>query len=206
VVVAASAALQPRPAPCGQGEGDKASIDLESELRAPLRHGGVIAYPTESCYGLGCAPRDVPALKRLLAVKGRSAAKGLLLIAANWAQLKPYVAALPPAQLARMKQRWPGPVTWVVPASRRCPALLTGGRPTVAVRVTAHAAAARLCRTLGTALVSTSANKSGRKPAQTAAECRRIFGSRVRVLDGRIGTRTRPSTLIDLATGKILRP
>ena len=175
-------------------------------LRAHLARGGLIAYPTESCYGLGCAPTDTRALKRLIAAKGRSAAKGLLLIAADWAQLKPYVAPLPPVDLARLKRRWPGPVTWVVPASRRCPALLTGGRPTVAVRVTAHPDAARLCRSLGTALVSTSANKSGRKAAQTAAECRRIFGARVHTLDGRIGTRRRPSTLIDLATGKILRP
>jgi len=175
-------------------------------LRAHLAHGGLIAYPTESCYGLGCDPRQPHALRRLIAAKGRNAAKGLLLVAADWAQLRPYVAPLPIAGLARMKRSWPGPVTWVVPASRRCPALLTGGRSTVAVRVTAHPGAARLCRTLGMALVSTSANKSGRKPAQTAAECRRIFGARVCVLDGRIGTRRRPSTLIDLATGKILRP
>ena len=175
-------------------------------LRAHLVRGGLVAYPTESCYGLGCDPRQPHALRRLIAAKGRSAAKGLLLIAADWSQLKPYVARLPAGQLARMKRSWPGPVTWVVPASRRCPALLTGGRPTVAVRVTAHPDAARLCRTLDMALVSTSANKSGRKAARTAAECRRIFGTRVRTLDGRIGTRRRPSTLIDLATGKILRP
>lgn len=171
-----------------------------------LPPGDVIAYPTESCYGLGCAPTDVRGLKRLLAVKGRSAAKGLLLIAANWAQLKPYVADLAPVQLAQIQRSWPGPVTWVVPASRRCPALLTGGRTTVAVRVTAHPGAADLCRELGTALVSTSANPSGKKPAKTAAQCRRMFGARVRVLPGRIGTRRRPSTLIDLASGCVLRP
>ncbi|MEW6120070.1 MAG: L-threonylcarbamoyladenylate synthase [Pseudomonadota bacterium] len=175
-------------------------------LRAHLARGGLIAYATESCYGLGCAPRNPQALRRLIAAKGRSAAKGLLLIAADWSQLKPYVAPLSPGLLAHMKRSWPGPVTWVVPASNRCPALLTGGRPTVAVRVTAHPDAARLCRALGMALVSTSANKSGRKAAKTAAECRRIFGARVRVFDGRIGTRRRPSTLIDLATGTILRP
>lgn len=175
-------------------------------LRAHLRRGGLIAYPTESCYGLGCDPRNAHALKKLVALKGRSAAKGLLLIADRFKRLAPFVRPLAPADRGRLARTWPGPVTWVVPASHACPALLTGGRPTVAVRVTAHAGAARLCRALDTALVSTSANKSGRKPAKTAAECRRIFGSRVRVLDGRIGIRKRPSTLIDLATGKILRP
>lgn len=175
-------------------------------LRAHLRQGGLIAYPTESCYGLGCDPRNVRALQRLIALKGRSAAKGMLLIADRFKRLAPFVGALSQTGLARMQRSWPGPVTWVVPASRACPALLTGGRPTIAVRVTAHAGAARLCRGLGMALVSTSANKTGRNPAKTAAECRRIFGARVRVIDGRIGARKRPSTLIDLATGTVLRP
>lgn len=175
-------------------------------LRAYVRRGGLIAYPTESCYGLGCDPRNVRALKRLIALKGRGAAKGLLLIADTFRRLAPFVGALKPAERARMAKTWPGPVTWVVPASSACPALLTGGRRTLGVRVTAHPAAVRLCRALGMALVSTSANKSGRKPAKTAAECRRIFGRRVRVLAGRIGARRRPSTLIDLATGTVLRP
>jgi len=175
-------------------------------LRVHLRRGGLIAYPTESCYGLGCDPRNTRALKRLIRLKGRGAAKGLLLIADHFKRLQPFVRPPSLAELARMQRSWPGPVTWVVPASRACPPLLTGGRPTIAVRVTAHAEAARLCRRLGMALVSTSANKSGKKPAKTAAECRRIFGSQVRVIDGRIGTRKRPSTLIDLATGTVLRP
>lgn len=176
------------------------------ELRAYLARGGLIAYPTESCYGLGCDPRNKRALKRLIALKGRDAGKGLLLIADHFRRLRRFVAALPPADLARMKRSWPGPVTWVVPASTACPPLLTGGRSTIAVRVTAHPVAARLCRMLGMALVSTSANKSGQKPARTAAQCRRAFGARVRVIEGRIGARKRPSTLIDLASGTVLRP
>ncbi|AAZ98413.1 probable Sua5/YciO/YrdC family protein [Thiobacillus denitrificans ATCC 25259] len=174
-------------------------------LHAYLRRGGVIAYPTESCYGLGCDPRNAAALRRLIRLKGRDAGKGMLLIADRYRRLQPFVGALSPTGRARMRRSWPGPVTWVVPASRRCPPELTGGRTTVAVRVTAHRPAAALCRSLGTALVSTSANKSGHTPAKTAAQCRRMFGARVRVVDGRIGTRRRPSTLIDLATGKILR-
>jgi L-threonylcarbamoyladenylate synthase len=180
--------------------------DDAADLRAWLRRGGIIAYPTESCYGLGCDPRNPRALQRLIRLKGRSAAKGMLLIADRFKRLKPFVRPLHAADLARMQHSWPGPVTWVAPASNACPPLLTGGRPTIAVRVTAHPVAAQLCRSLGMALVSTSANKSGKKPAKTAAECRRIFGARVRVIAGRIGRRRRPSTLIDLATGNILRP
>lgn len=176
------------------------------DLRAHLARGGLIAYPTESCYGLGCDPRNLRALRRLVALKGRSAAKGMLLIADRFRRLVPFVGVLKTADRVRMAKTWPGPVTWVVPASSACPALLTGGRPTIAVRVTAHPGAARLCRMLGMALVSTSANPSGRKPARTAARCRSLFGVRVRVIDGRIGVRKRPSTLIDLATGSVLRP
>ncbi len=177
-----------------------------SDLPAYLKRGGVIAYPTESCYGLGCDPRNPGALKRLIRIKGRSAAKGLLLIADHFKRLQPFMRPLSASKLSQVKRTWPGPVTWVVPASPACSAALTGGRATIAVRVTAHPSAARLCRLLGMALVSTSANKSGKKPAKTAAECRRIFGSQVRVIDGRIGQRRRPSTLIDLATGTVLRP
>lgn len=175
-------------------------------LRAYLRRGGVIAYPTESCYGLGCDPRNPRALRRLIRLKGRSADKGLLLVADRLQRLESFILPLRATDRTRIKRTWPGPVTWVVPASATCPPQLTGGRSTIAVRVTAHPGAARLCRRLGMALVSTSANKSGRKPAKTAAECRRIFGRRVRVIAGRIGQRRRPSTLIDLATGTILRP
>lgn len=177
-----------------------------AELRAYLTRGGLIAYPTESCYGLGCDPRNPHALKRLIALKGRDAGKGLLLIADRFRRLRRFVAPLPPTALARMKRRWPGPITWVVPAASTCPPLLTGGRATIAVRVTAHPIAAGLCRMLGMALVSTSANRSGRTPARTAAQCRRAFGARVRVIGGRIGTRNRPSTLVDLASGSVLRP
>ena len=176
------------------------------QLAAYLRRGGVIAYPTESCYGLGCDPRNLRALRHLIRLKGRTAAKGLLLIADHLKRLKPFIRPLGPTDLARVKHTWPGPITWVVPASSACPVLLTGGRTTVAVRITAHPDAARLCRSLGMALVSTSANHSGKKPAKTAAECRRMFGARVRVIAGRIGQRRRPSTLIDLATGTVLRP
>jgi len=175
-------------------------------LAAYLKSGGVIAYPTESCYGLGCDPRNPRALKRLIRLKGRSAVKGLLLIADHLKRLQPFIRPLRAVDLAQVSRTWPGPVTWVVPASSACPPLLTGGRAAIAVRVTAHPVAAQLCRSLGMALVSTSANKSGKKPAKTAAECRRIFGARVRVIAGRIGQRRRPSTLIDLATGTILRP
>lgn len=175
-------------------------------LQAFLRSGGVIAYPTESCFGLGCDPTNAHALRRLLRIKGRPQRKGLIVIAQRLSQLKPLIAPVTPEQKQRMFEHWPGPHTWLVPASQRCPALLRGRHTSLAVRVTANPFAANLCRNAGMALVSTSANHNGRVPAKTTRECRRLFGSRVRVLPGRTGGASKPSTIQDLITGKILRP
>lgn len=176
-----------------------------ARIRRYLKRGGVIAYPTESCYGLGCDPRNPQAVKRVLALKKRSAAKGMILIAAESRQLTPYLAHLSPKLKSNMRAAWPGPHTWLVPASRDCPAFLRGAHDTIAVRVTAHVLASNLCRQAGMALVSTSANLSGGKPAKTAQECRRLFGRRVLVIPGRIGTRRRPSTIQHLVSGQIVR-
>ena len=175
-------------------------------LRRHLAAGGVLAYATESCFGLGCDPRDRSAVARVLALKGRSRAKGLILIAAEFSQLRPYVATLAPAQKERLLAAWPGPCTFLVPAARTAPPWILGKQRTVAVRVTAHPDAAALCRALGMALVSTSANRAGARPARSYAECLRRFGHGAMVVPGRIGRRRRPSTIIALETGKIVRP
>jgi L-threonylcarbamoyladenylate synthase len=174
------------------------------ELRAWLTGGGIIAYPTESCYGLGCDPMNRQAVEKILKLKGRGAGKGLILIAANRHQLRPY-ATRTSIEAAWEKGMWPGPVTWVLPAAKACPEWLTSGRDTVAVRIAAYPDAVELCKLSGMALVSTSANKSGGEPATTADQCSALFGKQVRVLPGRVGARKRPSTLIDLVSGKVLR-
>lgn len=179
-------------------------MDFRS-LRRYLKRGGLIAYPTESCYGLGCDPRNRIAVQRLLRLKRRPQAKGLILIAANLRQLAGFIVPLNPPQLASTRATWPGPHTWLMPASSYCPVWLTGRHRSIAVRVTAHPGSARLCREVGMALVSTSANVSGGKPAKNARECLRLFGRRVKVLPGRIGKRRKPSTIQDMLSGKILR-
>ncbi|MHB0992291.1 MAG: L-threonylcarbamoyladenylate synthase [Burkholderiales bacterium] len=164
----------------------------------------VMAYPTESCYGLGCDPRSRRAVLRILRLKRRPQAKGLILIAADPHQLKPFVQ---PAALQQAVESgyWPGPVTLLLPASARCPVWVRGRHAAVAVRHTAHPPAVRLCRRLGTALVSTSANRSGQRALKRAGQVLRAFGSRVQVISGNIGRSRRPSMIKDLATGRILR-
>lgn len=174
-------------------------------LRAYLKRGGVIAYATESCFGLGCDPENHLAVQSLLRMKGRPQSKGLILIGADHAQFRRYLAPLPTALLAHLDVWWPGPNTLLLPASTHCPRCLCGAHSKLAVRVTAHLETARLCRALGIALVSTSANRTGKRALKTAAACARAFGGQVQVLPGHIGKRKRPSSIIDPENGSILR-
>ena len=120
------------------------SVSHRLRLAAHLMHrGGVIAYPTEAVYGLGCDPWNGEAVARLLAIKRRDVSKGLILIAADAAQLAPFVEELPAARMAEIRASWPGPHTWLLPARAITPRWLTGRFDTLAVRVTAHPLAAR---------------------------------------------------------------
>lgn len=167
-----------------------------------INEGGIVAYPTESCYGLGCHPRNRQAIRKLIGIKKRPQDKGLILIAADFNQLQPYVADISPDILAT----WPGPHTWLLPPTPYVLAEILGQHPRVAVRVTDHAPAAELCRAAGTAIVSTSANRSGQHPTKTYRETLRRLGKSVDfVLPGRIGNRNRPSTIVDAVTHDIIR-
>jgi L-threonylcarbamoyladenylate synthase len=142
---------------------------------------------------------------KILRLKGRPQHKGLILIGADFSQLQPYVAPLSEDQWRKISSTWPGPVTWLLPAARSTPVWLRGSHSSIAVRVTAHPLAAHLCGVLGMALVSTSANRSGRRPARSHKECARLFGDQILTLPGRIGRRKRPSTIRDLLTGEAVR-
>ncbi len=174
---------------------------------AVLRAGGVVAYPTEGVYGLGCDPLDPVAVLQLLILKGRPLHKGLILIAADLEALHPYMGTLEPSLWRRLRRSWPGPVTWLVPAAPQVPFWLRGAHDTIALRVTAHPLAAALCRVWGGALVSTSANPAGRPPARTALQVRRYFGDAVDlVLAGATGGLGAPTQIRDARSGRIVRP
>ncbi len=173
-----------------------------------FHEGGLIAYPTEAVYGLGCDPANGAAVVRLLELKQRPIEKGLILIASSMDQLEPYIdwEALTAVQRARIAQSWPGPYTWLIPTRAATPAWLRGQHTTLAVRITAHPIAAALCAAAGSALVSTSANLSGRRPARTALEVRRALGDRLDyILPGAVGGATKPSTITDAVTGRLVR-
>ena len=180
-------------------------LRVDQAARIVVR-GGIVAYPTEAVFGLGCLPTDEAALERIIAIKHRDARKGLIVVAAGIEQLEP-LARLPRGEIGRrIASSWPGPVTWVVAARPGLPALLTGGRPTIAVRVSDHPIVRRLCLRAGSALVSTSANFAGRPPARSALRARRALGRDVDlVLAGALGGRAEPTEIRDASSGKILR-
>ena len=136
---------------------------VDAACRA-LRRGGIVAYPTEGVYGLGCDPADADAVGRLLGLKGRPAGKGLILIADRLDALIPWLAPLDDVTRARVVPSWPGPVTWLLPAAPHVPRAVRGDHDTLAVRVTAHPPAVALCAAWGGPLVSTSANRAGGEP------------------------------------------
>ncbi|WP_251977362.1 L-threonylcarbamoyladenylate synthase [Salinicola avicenniae] len=177
-----------------------------SAATVALRAGGIIAYPTEGVWGLGCDPDDERALAALIALKGRASEKGLILIAGDIAQLMPWLEGVDEAAMARLRASWPGPNTWLIPDNGRALPLLRGAHPTLAVRVSDHPLVQSLCAAWGGPLVSTSANRAGEPAAMSAAEVRATFGDRLEaVVEGPLGGRDRPSTIRDLMTNRILR-
>ncbi len=174
-------------------------------LSAFLKRGGVIAYPTESCYGFGCDPANRRAVQRILKLKQRPQKKGLILIASSYRQVARYIQPLAPAEQHKLQADGAQAVTYLMPARPSCPRWLRGEHASLALRLTAHPLAKGLCRSAGSALVSTSANRSGLRPAKTWAECQRMFGKKVWVLRGRVGKRKRPSTIKVWGGDKIVR-
>jgi L-threonylcarbamoyladenylate synthase len=178
---------------------------LRKACRA-LADDGLIAYPTEAVYGLGCRPDSASAALKLAELKRRDLRAGFILIAADREQLEAFVAPLEARIERRLRRSWPDPVTWIVPAAPAAPPWITGGRDTVAVRVTAHPVARRLCETFGGALVSTSANISGRPPARSALGVRRRFGDKLDIIvPGAVGGAARPTQIRDALTNELLR-
>ncbi len=176
------------------------------EATRRLRAGAVVAYPTEAVWGLGCDPLNPEAVARILRLKGRPMRKGLILNAADFAQLRPFVCPVADDRMAAILATWPGPHTWLLPAAPHCPAWLTGNHDTLAVRVTAHPVAAALCRAAAMPLVSTRATRSGRPPARTALPVRLRCGPAVDlILPGATGSLRRPTPIRDGRSNRLLR-
>ena len=171
-----------------------------------LAQGGIVAYPTEGVYGLGCLPENRDAVYRLLQLKKRSICKGLILVAAFPGQLEKYVCYPDAHVRERVLATWPGPVTWLLPAQRDVPDWIRGGHTTVAVRISRHPVVRALCREVG-ALVSTSANPEHKIPARTLRKVVEYFGHSLDYfVPGEVGGLAGPTEIRDAVTGTIVRP
>lgn len=179
-------------------------LHLKQAVRS-LERGGVIAYPTEAIYGLGCDPLNPEAVHRVLDLKQRDPAKGLILIASSFRQLKPFLKPVRKKANKQLKQSWPGPVTWLLPANPECPTWLTGHHDTLAVRVTAHPGCRALCRAFKGPVISTSANLSQQQPRRRKLSVLKQFGRNLDyILPGDVGGLERP-TEIRNHQGKVIR-
>ena len=171
-----------------------------------VHQGGVIAYPTEGVFGLGCDPFNRQAVAQILDIKSRPVEKGVILIASQVSQLIPFLADLNAEQWLQLNTTWPGPFTWVIPHNGSLPNWVTGGRNTIAVRVTNHPIARALCDAIQFPLVSTSANRTTRPAFTTALQVHREFGNEVDfILGGRVNNPGQSSAIRDLITGQQFR-
>lgn len=177
-----------------------------SILRAAdtLLGGGIIAYPTEGVFGLGCMPDDNDAILRLLITKRRDPRKGLILIASEKVQFDGWIKQ-PGSQIPDPDPSHP--ITWIAPARHHVPSLIKGDHQSLAVRLTTNPTAAAICDAVSSAIVSTSANLAGEPVVRNRIVLRRKFGACVDyIVPGDCGPSSGASEIRDLATGKILRP
>lgn len=183
-----------------------ASVAQLRQARRTLKTGGVLAYATESCFGLGGLPTHPKAIRKVIRLKKRNQNKGLIVVAADFSQLRSLIEPLTAEQQHIVSQYWPGAYTFLLrPKKKVLPCLRGFGQQKLAVRISAHPPITLLCHALGTALVSSSANIAKQLPYKSSRETQKKLGHKTLMISGKVGKHHKPSTLIDLETGTILR-
>lgn len=173
-----------------------------------IEKGGVIAYPTEGVWGLGCDPFNRTAVEKILALKSRSMNKGLILVAADIHHFDFILSGITGEKRQQLEASWPGPNTWIVAHHHRVPYWVTGDHPGVALRVSDHPLVRALCHHYGGAIVSTSANPQGKPaPIHRWQVCRYFqYQSQLDyIIKGKVGSYNKASTIRDLISGKLIR-
>ncbi|QJC34539.1 hypothetical protein GJT95_01225 [Enterobacteriaceae endosymbiont of Donacia crassipes] len=184
-------------------------MDIKIFINA-LKMGKIIAYPTESVFGLGCDPDNKKAVYKLLIIKKRSIKKGLILIASKYSQLLKYINETKIIKYRKKEilSSWPGMITWIMPVSINTPYWLTGNFNSIAVRVTNHYLIQKICNYFGKPIISTSANISGMKPCLTSKEVENHFydvKKHIVILHGKTGGCLKPSEIRDSFTNLVIR-
>ena len=178
-------------------------IDLIKTTKC-LQIGKVIAYPTESCYGLGCDPDNIDAIEHIYDLKERPSTLPFIIIISQWGHLSNFNCIISAEQKKQIDATWPGPVTWLIPVKNKH--RLASDQKKIAVRMTDHPIAKAICNHWGGPVVSTSANPHGLPSAKTADEVNQYFSDKIGyIYDGPIGNRKKPSDIFDLETNQQLR-
>ncbi len=182
---------------------DLVGRSLERALQS-LRRGGIVAFPTETYYGLAVDPWSCSAVARLFQIKKRQADKPLLLLIDRKEQLPAIVSTIPPEYLPLMDKYWPGPLTLVFPARREVSSQITGNTGTVGVRISPHPLAAELVRKMAQPLTATSANISGLPPARSVTDVLAMFQNSLDyIVDGGETAAGLCSTVLGLRDGRL---
>lgn len=170
-----------------------------TEAARILREGGMIAFPTETFYGLGVDARQEAAVEKIFRSKGRNTRNPVSVIIDGEEEVIPLVTEIPEAARFLMKKFWPGPLTLVFYAAPAVSSHLTGGSGKIGIRISSHAVARLLAKRLSGPLTATSANLSGGQECTTAAEVIRLFGGRLdAVIDGGPTPGGMGSTILDI--------
>lgn len=181
---------------------------VKNSAAAVVRGGGVIAYPTEAVWGLGCNPFDEQAVLRILALKQRPVDKGLIVLASSISSLSPVLSTLPQSQIDHLNRGWPASTSYVIDDySGFFPEFVRGQFNSIAVRISVHKPLNDLVESCGGLLISTSANPAGLDPAITETQAVNYFGDQVDCYaSGSLGSSSSPSQIIRLSDLALLRP
>ena len=169
-----------------------------------IRRGGIIAYPTESCFGLGCDPKNKKAINKIIMLKKRSRDKNFILIGSSINQFTNFIGLVDESIKKNLFTKWPGPHTWIVSANDICPSWLTKNTK-IALRIPSFNPCRSLNESIGMAITSTSLNLSGKVPLKNYRDVCKFLPSQVKIIKGRAGKNQNPSVIQDLKTMKIIR-
>jgi L-threonylcarbamoyladenylate synthase len=180
----------------------KDNRETRERAAAMVKAGGIVAFRTDTFYGLGADPFNRAALQNLLALKGREDGKPILLVIGDASEVARFNARGSKLFDAVSARHWPGALTLVVGARPELPEELTAGTGTIGLRLPADAEVCELVRVCGGALTATSANRAGEPPARTAGEVARAFPAGLAlIVDGGAARSTEPSTVLDVSRG-----
>lgn len=181
-------------------------IHSPEQLADIMRQGGVIAYPTEAVWGLGCDPFNESAVKKILALKSRAMEKGLILVAGKASHLLDWTQTLSSESAIRLTSHTTTPTSWVVPDTHIAPEWVRGQHASVAIRLSQHAPVQALCNAFDGVIVSTSANPAGLDPAISKEEVNTYFGDGIdAIYDAPLGESLQPSQVKDLISDTLFR-